>query len=40
MGNEAPAYWHALILNKRNIMYVFALAHTFHKNSNLHEENG
>jgi hypothetical protein len=28
MGNEAPAYWHALVL------YVSALAHTFHKNGN------
>jgi len=34
MGNEAPAYWHALVLSMRNIMYVSALAHTFHKNSN------
>ena len=34
MGNEAPDYWHALVLNVRNSMYVFALAHTFRKNSN------
>ena len=34
MGNEAPAYWPALVLNMSNIVYLFALAHTFHKKSN------
>jgi len=34
MGNEAPDYWHALVLKMRNIVYVSALAHTFHKKSN------
>ena len=31
MGNEDPAYCHALVLNMRNIMYVSTLAHTIHK---------
>jgi hypothetical protein len=32
MGYEYPAYWHALVLNMRSIIYVSALAHTFHMN--------